>query len=325
MILEPFDLSDVKKAYNTLKEYLLPTPLEPSLHLSDTSQNVFLKLENSHPLAHSFKIRGALNKISNLTQEEKANGIAAISSGNHGIAVCCASKKFGIEAPEIIIPKNTAKPKIKAIEFLGGKAIILGENYDEAHSLGEEYLLTKNKTVIDAYIKDPYIFAGQGTMALELLQQNPDIDTVVVPIGGGGLIGGVAVAIKETNPNIKVIGVQTIACPAMVASIRDNTCYEYYDTEESICSALIGGVGIRGYEICKKYVDDIIVVTEDEIFSSLRFAILKEHQVIEASSAVVIAAQMFYKERIGGKNIALIISGGNIEEELLINAIEKPL
>ena len=148
-----------------------------------------------------------------------------------------------------------------------------------------------------------------------------DLDAIFVPVGGGGLIGGIATAVKKINPNIRVIGVQTSACPAMLNSIKDNVCYTEYLSENSICTALIGGVGIRGFEICKKYVDDIILVEENEILLALKYAILNEHHLIEPSSAVTIAAELFHKKKIGGKNIALVISGGNIDGDMIKKAI----
>lgn len=320
--LSPFTLTHVQEAYAVISKFLAPTPLEPSIALSHNGREVYLKLECNQPQAHSFKIRGALNKISSLTEDERRLGIAAISSGNHGVAVSCASKWLGVTTPEIIVPRTAPQAKLDAIRFYGGKVVLLGDNYDEAHIQGEEYLKTQSKTVVDAYVEDVKIFGGQGTIVLELLQQNPNIDTIVVPIGGGGLIGGVAVAAKGMNPNIRVIGVQTDACPAMVDSIADGVCYTERESKESRCSALVGGVGIRGYEICKSLVDDIILVTEDEILDSLHYAMMTERQIIEPSSAVVLAAERFHRDAVGGNCVALIVSGGNVDGDMILEVAQ---
>lgn len=319
--MEELELKHIENALERINKYIPYTPLEASYHLSDENRNVYLKLECNQPIVHAFKIRGALNKLSILGKDVCEKGIGAISSGNHGVAVSCAAKMMGFSSPEIVIPKNTAKAKVDLIKFLGGTVVFKGETYDDAHILGEEYFKKDNKTIIDAYFMDKDIFAGQGSIALEILKQKPEIDTIVVPIGGGGLIGGIATAVKKINPNIRVIGVQTSACPAMLNSIKDNVCYTEYLSENSICTALIGGVGIRGFEICKKYVDDIILVEENEILLALKYAILNEHHLIEPSSAVTIAAELFHKKKIGGKNIALVISGGNIDGDMIKKAI----
>ena len=324
MELKPFTLEDVQDAYGRIAPFIAPTPLEQSITLSNNNREVYLKLECNQPQAHSFKIRGALNKIASLTQIEREQGVAAISSGNHGIAVCCASKWLDLPAPEIIIPRTTPQTKIDTIKFYGGKVVLLGDNYDEAHTQGEEYLKRQSKTVVDAYFEDVRIFAGQGTVALELLKQNPNIDTIVVPIGGGGLVGGIAVAAKGINPNIRVIGVQTDACPAMVDSIADGVCYTERDSKESRCAALVGGVGIRGYEICKTMVDDIILVTEDEILDSLHYAMMTERQIIEPSSAVVLAAERFHRDAVGGRCVALVVSGGNVDSDMILEVANIP-
>lgn len=320
--MESLALHHIQEAMERVHAHLPFTPLEQSYHLSQAGRNVYCKLECNQPTAHSFKIRGVLNKLSILGKETCAHGVGAISSGNHGVATCYGAKLLGYAAPEIVIPKNTAQTKVDWIRFLGGTALLMGETFDDAHRLGEDYFSQGGKVLIDAYYEDRDVYAGQGTMMLEILAQNPDIDTVVVPIGGGGLIGGIAVAAKATNPNIRVIGVQTAACPAMVNSLRDGVCYTEHATQDSLCTALIGGVGPRGYEICKDLVDDIIVVTEAEMMQALRHSILNEHHLIEPSSAVVLAAELFHRERVGGENVALVLSGGNIDQDLIQEVVK---
>lgn len=317
-----FDYKEIKNAYDRIKKYVPMTPLEESFYLGDEETNYFFKLE-SFQRAKSFKIRGALNKMLTLTESEKERGVATVSSGNHGSSVSYGATLLGIQNAVIIVPKNTPQSKIDKIKYFGGEVMILGKDYDEAHSLGIKYIEENKLTYIDAYYSDPKVYGGQGTIAIEMLKQNSNIDTIVVPIGGGGLITGIAVAAKAINPNIRVIGVQTEACPAMVKSYEDNIFYETYEIKDSICDALVGGVGKLSYETAKFYVDDFIVVSEESIAKAVTFMAKKEKYIVEAGSCVTVAAIMDNKEQIGGKNIALILSGGNIDGELLSSILSK--
>jgi threonine dehydratase len=172
-------------------------------------------------------------------------------------------------------------------------------------------------TYVDAYDKDPLVYAGQGTIGLELLKQNPDLDTILVPIGGGGLITGISAAVKGINPTIQVIGVQTEACPAMKASIEEDVFYDKYPTKGSICEALVGGIGALAYELHREAIDDIIIVSEKAIRQAVNHMIYEEKIIAEASSCVGIAALFQEADKIKGKNIAVVISGGNISKDLL--------
>lgn len=258
-----------------------------------------------------------------LSKEEKNCGIATISSGNHGSSVSYAASILGIKDTKIIVPKSTPQSKIDKIKYFGADVMLMGENYDEACSLGMAYIKEKGLTFIDAYYSDPQIYCGQGTIAIEILEQNEDIDTIIVPIGGGGLITGIAVAAKSIKPSIRIIGIQTEACPAMINSYKDNTFYEEYPSKESICDALVGGVGKLSYEMAKDYVDDFLIVTEKSIAKAVSFMAKKEKYIVEAGSCTTVAAVMEHKERIGGKNIALVLSGGNIDGKLLTSILEK--
>lgn len=319
--MQELRIEDIREAYEIIRKYQPISPLLKSSKLNSLDREVYFKMESLNPLAHSFKIRGAINKISNLTQDEKRRGVIAISSGNHGVAVSLAAKLMGVKTPIIIVPKDTPQKKLDLIESLGGEVKKLGKNYDEAHRLGKAYVSLNDKVEIDAYFEDKYIFAGQGSIGVELLESRKDIDLVLVPIGGGGLIGGIATAIKLTNPKVRVVGVQTTACPAMISSIRDGVCYEEYKSEPSICKALVGGVGRRGYEICKKFVDEILLVKEEEIRKAFYHMIMEEKLIVEPSSATTVAAVMFHKERLEGKNIACIITGGNVDASMICEII----
>ncbi|WP_040978869.1 threonine ammonia-lyase [Oceanobacillus jeddahense] len=311
-----FNYNHVKDAYERIQKYLPTTPLEEAFYLGDDNKKYFFKLESMHK-AKSFKIRGALNKMLTLTKEEMDRGVAAISSGNHGSSVSYAASLLGITNVKIIVPKTTPQSKIDKIQHFGGEAIRLGDHYDETHSLGTEFIKKHQLTYIDAYYSDHQIYGGQGTIAIEIVEQNNEIDTIVVPIGGGGLITGIAVAAKAIKPDIRIIGVQTEACPAMIKSYEDNIFYEVYPSGESLCDALVGGIGKLSYELAKDYIDDFIAVSENSIAKAVSFMAKKEKFVVEAGSCTTVAAVMDYRERIGGNNVALVLSGGNIDGEVL--------
>lgn len=296
--------------------------MEESLSLSTEQRKVFLKLECVQT-TRSFKLRGAMNKILSLSDEERRAGVIAVSSGNHGAAVSYAGKKLAIKETLIFVPSVTPREKTDKIAYYGGQVRIEGDTYDEAHHIGMNYVKTQGMTYVDAYDKDPIVYAGQGTVGLEILEQNPEIDTLLVPIGGGGLITGISAAAKAINPAIKVIGLQTEACPAMKASIEEDVFYDEYPTEKSICEALVGGVGQLAFNLNKQAIDDIIIVKEEMIRQAVNHMVYKEKVIAEASSCIGVAALLQEGEKIKGKEIAIVISGGNISEDLLRNIINK--
>lgn len=317
-----FSYHDVAKARERIKDRIYMTPLEKSIYLSNENTNYYLKLECLQPVK-SFKLRGALSKLTTLTEEEKKRGVVAISSGNHGAAVSYASRLLGIDNVLIFVSKATPQSKIQKIRYYGGNVQIVGENYDEVHEYGMEHIKNYSMTYIDAYYGDPIVYAGQGTIALEIFEQNPNIDTILVPIGGGGLITGISVAAKKINPSVKIIGLQTEACPAMIKAIEDNVFYDTYPTKPSICEALVGGVGEIAYKMAREYIDEIIEVKESFIERAVSHIIKKEKVVAEPSSAICVAAVMQKPERIKGKNATLVISGGNIDQNLMVELLNK--
>ncbi len=310
---------DVIKARERISKYIYKTPLEKSLELSNEDTNVYLKLENQQRIRCA-KARGAFSKITNLSEEEIEKGIVAISSGNHGAAVSYASKLLGIKNVSIYVPETTPPSKTKKIEYYGGNIIKLGENYDECHELAMEEIKKSGKVFIDP-CSDEIVISGQGTIAIEILEENPEIDTILVPIGGGGIITGISLAAKAIKPGIKIIGVQTSACPAMAHAMRDKVFYESYPSEESICDALIGGVGYIPYVLSEKYIDEIILVDEKDIFEAVKFLLEKEKLVVEAAGAVTLASLRSNPSRFKGKNLALVLTGGNINDDLLKNIL----
>lgn len=318
-----FDFNEVRAAYERIRPYVRKTLLEESFYLGDGERRYFFKLE-SLQRAKSFKIRGALNKMLTLTAEEAARGVATVSSGNHGSSVSYAASLLGIQNAKVIVPEGTPQSKIDRIRYFGAEVLQMGKSYDEAHRLGLDYIRRHGLTYIDAYYDDPKIYGGQGTIGIEILEQNPDIDTIVVPIGGGGLITGIAVAAKALKPDIRIVGVQTEKCPAMIKSYEDGVFYEEYPCEgDSICDALLGGVGALSYQMVKDCVDDLVAVSEDTVGRAVSFMAREEKFVVEAGSCTTVAAVMDYRERIGGRQIALVLSGGNIDGQMLASLLEK--
>lgn len=314
MCTKKLEFEDIKKAKKKLSQYISDTPLEKSIYLGK-DKNVFLKLECQQPIK-AFKIRGALNKMLSLSEKDKNKGVAAISSGNHGIAVAYVSKMLSMKPATVIVPKNTPDSKIEKIKAYGGNVLLMGNCFDEAYAEGMEYISKNNYTYIDAWDEDVDVYAGQGTVGIEIMKQNPDIDTIILPIGGGGLCTGTALAAKSINPDVKIIGVYSESCPAWGRSVEENKLYHEYPSKESICEAMIGGIGKLSYSM-RDLVDISFEVQESVIKQAMAHAVLNEKIVAEAAGAVTIAAFMQYENQIPGKNIALVISGGNANNDIL--------
>ncbi len=309
-------LTDFISAYNKISNKIYKTPLEKSDFFSDQDKTVYLKLENQQK-TKSFKMRGALNKISTLSNEEKERGVLAVSSGNHGIAVSCAAKLSGIKNTVIFVPTVTPKSKIDKIKSYGADVKIIGDNYDEMSAIGMKYLKDNNMTFVDPYNSDYDVYHGQGTISLEILLERPEIDTLIVPVSGGGLVTGVGIAAKKINPNIKIIGVQTESCPAFVKSFSEKVFYPEYPVQASVCEALMGGVGVEPYKWMYESMDVLVTVSEENIKKATKIAHEKEKIVIEPSAAVGLALFLEKPEIITGKHIAVIVTGGNINDDYL--------
>ena len=308
-------IKDIILARKRINKYIYNTPLDYSMYLSNSDTNVFLKLECQQKLK-GFKIRGALSKITSLTEEEKAKGIMAVSSGNHGAGVSYSAKVLGGIHAKIFVPKTIPKSKLEKIEYYGAEVVAVGSNYDEAHAAASEALTKERLTFIDP-CSDIEVIAGQGSIAMEILESNPDIDTILAPVGGGGLITGISVAAKHMKPSIKIIGVQTGACPAMARAIEDQICYTDFPSEASICDALIGGVGAIPYNMAKQCIDEIILVEEEKIREAILFLMEKEKIVAEPAGAIGVAAFRANPALFKNKNVAIIISGGNLDFSLI--------
>ena len=312
-------LDKVYKASHVLKEVLAPTQCIKAKKIN-LDADVYLKTENLQ-VTGSFKVRGAYFKISQLTDEEKARGVIACSAGNHAQGVALAAKKNGIKAV-ICLPDGAPISKVEATRSYGAEICLVPGVYDDAYNKALQLKEENNYTFIHPF-DDENVIAGQGTIGLELLEQLPDLDAVVVPVGGGGLISGVAFALKSLNPNIKVYGVQATGAPSMVNSLKDDKI-ECLDSVSTIADGIkVKEPGEHTFELCKKYVDDVVTVTDDEISSAI-LALIEQHKLIaEGAGAVSVAAVMFNKVPIKGKKVVCLVSGGNIDVTILSRVIKS--
>ncbi len=314
-------LDKVYKASHVLKEVLHPTQCIRARHINPEAE-VYLKTENLQ-VTGSFKVRGAYYKISQLSEEEKARGVIACSAGNHAQGVALAAQKNGIKAV-ICLPDGAPISKVEATKSYGAEICLVPGVYDDAYNKALQLRDEHNYTFIHPF-DDENVIAGQGTIGLELIDQLPELDAVVVPVGGGGLISGVAFAVKSLNPNIKVYGVQAAGAPSMVNSLKDGKI-ECLDSVSTIADGIkVKEPGEHTFEFCKQYVDEIVTVTDDEISSAI-LALIEQHKLIaEGAGAVSVAAVMFNKVPVKGKKVVCLVSGGNIDVTILSRVIKRGL
>ncbi|CAA6800352.1 MAG: Threonine dehydratase (EC [uncultured Campylobacterales bacterium] len=315
-------LKDIKLAKENIKNIVKVTPFIYSDLLSDKA-NVYLKKENLQ-LTGAYKIRGAYNKVSSLSLQEKKNGVIAASAGNHAQGVAYASLKLGINST-IVMPEATPLSKVNGTKKLGANIILHGSNYDEAYEYAKTLAKEQGLTFIHPF-EDDLVKAGQGTVALEILEDCKDVDTVIVPIGGGGLISGMSIALKSINPNIRVIGVTARGASAT----RDSYKLGKVVNSKAV-KTIADGIAVRcaskiNLETLIKYVDDIVEVDDEEIASAVLFLLESQKLVVEGGGAVGVAALMHDKFKYKkNENIAIVLSGGNIDVNMLSIIIEKGL
>ena len=306
-------LEDVKKAQDTIKDIVKKTDILESTKLSSmTGANVYYKCENLQKTG-SFKVRGACNKIANLTDEEKANGVIASSAGNHAQGVALGAKMNGIEAT-IVMPQTAPLAKVTATKSYGANVVLEGLVYDDAYAKALEIQKETGATFLHPF-NDEYVIAGQGTIALEIFEQmNNKVDTILCPIGGGGIIAGVAVAAKALNPNVKIIGVQTANIPSMHESMKAGKVTTAFKDTSVADGISVKTVGELTFNIVKDLVDDVILVEEGEIAEGLLFLMENQKVVAEGSGAVttgaILSGKYIPKKN---ENVVCIISGGNID------------
>ena len=314
-------LDKVYKASYVLKDVVRETALIASPKINPDCQ-VFLKTENLQ-VTGSFKVRGAGYMISQLTEEEKARGVIACSAGNHAQGVALASSKYGIKAT-ICLPDGAPISKVEATKSYGADVVMVKGVYDDAYKRALELRDEKGYTFVHPF-DDDNVIAGQGTIGLEILGELDGVDAVVVPIGGGGLISGVAYAVKHLSPNVKVYGVQSAGAPSMFNSLKDKKIERLPSVSTIADGIAVKEPGANTFELCSKYVDEVVTVNEDEISSAI-LALIEQHKMIaEGAGAVSVAAVMFNKIPVKGKKVVCVVSGGNIDVTILSRVIERGL
>jgi len=317
-------LEKVYEAKKRIEDVVVNTPFSYAPYLSEIAGcEVYLKKENLQ-VTGAFKIRGAYNKIASLSDKQRACGVVAASAGNHAQGVALSASKFDIRAV-IIMPESTPLTKVNGVKHFGAEVILAGANYDEAYAYATEYGQENSLTFIHPF-EDEEVIAGQGTVALDILESCQDLDAVIVPVGGGGLIAGMATTLKALNPNIEVIGVSALGAPAFKKSF-DEKC-----AQDSLSVRTIAdGIAVRDtskvtLSMALESVDRIISVDDEEIASAILFLLEKQKLVVEGAGSVGVAALLHNKlEHLKGKKVAVVLSGGNMDVTLLSVIIEKGL
>ncbi len=313
-------LETLQDAQKTLKGVARLTPL---FSASNIGEGVYVKAENLQ-LTGSFKLRGAYYKISRLTPEEKKRGIIASSAGNHAQGVALSATKSGIKST-ICIPAGAPLAKIEATKKYGADVVLVPGVFDDAYNKALELSKEHGYTFVHPF-NDEYVISGQGTIGLEIIEQLPDVDTVIVPVGGGGLISGIAYAIKSLKPQCKVIGVQAENAPSMYVSIKNGTPTEVTPTTTIADGIIVKKPGDITFEMCSKYVDEIVTVNEDEISAAVLKLLETQKLVAEGSGAAPVAAVMFGKVPSDtNKKTVCVVSGGNLDMAILSRVINKGL
>ena len=316
-------LENIQQAKQRLQTIIRPTPLAYAPILSANSgADIYLKKENLQ-LTGSFKLRGAFNKIAKLTQEERAKGVVAASAGNHAQGVAYSSRHFGCEAT-IVMPEATPLLKVSGVKSYGANVVLHGANYDEAYKYATEFAIKNDKTFVHPFADDDVI-AGQGTISLELLDELEDIDVVIIPIGGGGLISGIASGLKQLKPSVKIVGVVAAGARAMKESFEAKTPIDSLSVKTIADGIAVRDVTPKMLDYVMELVDEIIEVEDNEIASAILFLLEQHKLVVEGAGATGTAAIMHNKIDLKGKKIVLPLSGGNIDVTMLAQIIEKGL
>ena len=314
-------LDKIFQASVVLKDIVRSTPIVSTSGITDNCE-LFLKPENLQ-YTGSFKLRGSGYKIAMLSDEEKAKGVIACSAGNHAQGVALAASKCGIKSL-ICLPDSAPISKVEATKGYGAEVCLVNGCYDDAYKRALELKDEMGYTFVHPF-DDEDVIAGQGTVGLEIVNEFADVDAVIVPIGGGGLISGVAYAIKALKPSIKVYGVQAQGAPSMYNSVKHGNI-ECLKSVSTIADGIaVKQPGEHTYELIKEYVDDIALVTDDEISSAILTLIEKQKMIAEGAGAVSVAAAMFNKFPIQGKKVVSLVSGGNIDVSILSRVIERGL
>jgi threonine dehydratase len=317
MVITP---ADVERAARELRPYLPPTPLQYSRAFSDKARcHVHLKIESIQPI-RAFKVRGALNKLIRMTDEQRAAGVITASAGNHGLGVAYAAATFKAPAT-VYVPEAANQFKVEAIRRMGATVVAAGRNYSGAYLEALAAQQDGGATFVHAY-DDPDVVAGQGTIATELLSDLEDFDTVLVPIGGGGLIGGIALFLKAKKPGIKVFGVEPSGADAMSRSLRAGRIVTL-DRVNTIADGLAASApGELTFELARRHVDEVILVEEIEMLRAIRLLFEWEHLLAEPAGAAALAALLYHHRPVPNERVVVILSGGNVTDDVMLRALK---
>lgn len=318
-------LQDVFQAQRTIAPVARRTPLLHADSLTEqVGAQVYWKLETLQETG-SFKVRGAANKILNLSAEQRAAGVVTVSTGNHGRAVAHVAQQVGISAA-VCVSERVPQNKVDALKRLAAEVIIHGDSQDEAEARARQLQAQRQASMILPF-DDPHIIAGQGTIGLELLADLPEIDMTLVPLSGGGLIAGVALALKSASPRIQVLGVSMERAPVMYHSLQAGHPVQMPE-ESTLADSLQGGIGLDNrytLSMVQRYVDDVILLSEQEIASAMAYAFREHHLVLEGAGAVGIAALLHDKVPRLGRHVAVVLSGGNVDMSTFLGAVQGGL
>ena len=309
-----------RDAAQRISDYVVRTPLQRSVEFSTAlGADVYFKLENRQTTG-SFKLRGATNRLLTLTDEQRARGCVAASSGNHGAAVACAAQKLGVSSI-VFVPEQTSSAKVNAIRSYGGEVRFFGTDGLDTEQHARQFADRSGFTYLSPY-NDSEVIAGQGSCGVEIIEQLPDVDVVFVAVGGGGLIAGVGSVLKEHNPDIRIIGCQPAASPVMARSIDAGHIIEM-DSAATLSDGTAGGIelGAITFPLVQSVADEFVIVDEERIASAMRRYMDSEEDIIEGSAGVAVAAMLELQDSIVGQTIAVIICGGNISKTKLEQVI----
>ncbi len=309
-------LRDIMQAHRRIKPYIRPAPLAQSQALSEQSgANVWLKLECRQPTG-SFKVRGATHKMMALGEAAHSKGVVTASAGNHGLGVAFAARALGLENVTIFVPETTPTAKVAKLRRFPITLQQVGQTYEDAHQAAEAFAAESGAIYIPAY-DDPQVIAGAGTCGLEIMQELPAVDVIITPIGGGGLMAGIAVAAKGVNPGSRLIGVQPAASPAAKLSFEQNRPIDPYNHEPTIADGLAGGFGAHPFYIARTLIDEILLFSEAELRRSIYTLVDREQLVVEASGAIAIAPLLAENQPFAGQTVVCVLTGANIDTRLL--------
>ncbi|MGH7403897.1 MAG: threonine ammonia-lyase, partial [Candidatus Rokuibacteriota bacterium] len=317
------DIADIRAARERLAGTIYETPCPYSETLSAlTGARVFVKLENLQ-MTGSFKERGAANLLLQLSSDERRRGVVAASAGNHGLAVAFHAARLGVFAV-IVMPEWAPLAKVTAARRHGAEVLLHGDNFDEAYARAREIEAARHLVFVHPF-DDPRVIAGQGTIGLELVAQVPGLDAVLVPVGGGGLVSGVALAVKAQRPAVEVIGVQTQEVPAMTSALTAGTRVTVPAATTIADGIAVRRVGEHTFQLARRHVDRLVTVTEEEIANAILLLLEIEKTVVEGAGAVPLAALANRRVALEGRTVALIVSGGNIDVNVIARVIERGL